>query len=125
MGNSPERVDQGQFVNNANYLIEQAQAPETSLATSLNNAQYLQNQLDAISMGRLVVEPPLSDEQIGQFKNSSELIINLGEKARTSRETAETTSKTSRKFRRKGKKPEEAPTTPSTFSGNASSSKSY
>jgi hypothetical protein len=76
-----ETVQQYNFIKTASELLDEAEAPKTVLEASVENAKKVQSKLGDVAAGRLVVEPPLSHDQIVGLETRAGTIENIGQKA--------------------------------------------
>jgi hypothetical protein len=89
-------IDQETFVAAADGLLEKAQSPDTEIAGAVEAAQDVLVQLGNIAAEKLVVQPPLSEEQVSNYSKTATTIVGIGQKALGSLETAGAQRETSK-----------------------------
>lgn len=83
-------MEQATFLASADELLAQAEKPETELKDAVDSAQQVLDQLGNIATEKLVIQPPLSEEQIAGYTKSAKSIVGIGQKALGSLEKADT-----------------------------------
>ena len=88
----PEKafMEQATFVAAVDEIFEKAVKPNTDLQETVDSAQQILDQLGNIATGKLVVQPPLSEEQIDDFNRSATALLVVGQRALGSLEKADT-----------------------------------
>ncbi len=83
-------IDQAEFTATADGLLSQAESPDVELRVAVESAQTVLDQLGNIATEKLVVQPPLSEEQVAGYTKTANTIVGIGQKALGALETADT-----------------------------------
>ncbi len=84
-------IEQPKFIETADRLLSQAHSPSAELDTCAEAAQEVLAALGDIASEKLVVEPPLSEQQVDHYKNSAGLVLALVQKSNAALQATERT----------------------------------
>lgn len=108
------------FVASAEECLGAAIKPETSVQQAHDNAQMVATKLAAVQSGELVVQPPLTGEQIASFKDRTDTILAISGKALSTLAATQESGSVSRREARRRRREQESQ---SRFTGTADASK--
>jgi hypothetical protein len=77
----PQKMPQEAFVALADGLLTRARGADTELQAAVDAGQEVIDRLGDIATGKLVVEPPLSTEQVAGYGTAATTIVDMGRKA--------------------------------------------
>lgn len=104
--NTREIVERPEFMASTDALLAQAVSPEASIQHAYEAARIVQRRIAAIHGGQLIVQPPLSPEQLVNYESRSGELASVAAKgiagirqAETSRQKLQATTTRQRQKR--------------------------
>jgi hypothetical protein len=88
-------IPQESFISQADELLSHQDDPRAKFELVIDGAQLVAEQVGRVLTKDLVVDPPLSEEQIRYYQTTSQRIIGLGQKATKSIEQASASRRSS------------------------------
>lgn len=95
----PEIVSLAEFTQEVDGALLLASDPNNKLTDTLMAANNVVVRLAAVEVGRVVVQPPLSHEQVVHYKSKAETILAVGQQAISSLERIESKGRFASSFR--------------------------